>query len=112
MNDAMMETVPGSGNVFRDLDLPNAELEQLRSLLAARIVRVLDESGMSVRRAEEATGTAAADFSRIRRANLRRFTVDRLMGILHRLGQEVDVSVDVRPRRGVRIGEVGVHAEV
>jgi hypothetical protein len=41
----------------------------MRSILAAQIVRVLDEAGMSVRRAEEASGTAAADFSRLRRAN-------------------------------------------
>jgi predicted XRE-type DNA-binding protein len=56
---------------------------------------------MSVRKAQEVTGTAAADFSRIRRANLDRFTVDRLMGILHRLDQEVEISVDVHPRRRV-----------
>jgi predicted XRE-type DNA-binding protein len=72
----------------------------MRSILAAQIVRVLDEAGMSVRRAEEASGTAAADFSRLRRANLGSFTVDRQMRILHRLGHEVDVSVDVRPQRG------------
>ena len=98
MNDEPMELVRGSGNVFRDLGLPNPELEQLRSILAARIINVLDTAGMSVRKAQEVTGTAAADFSRIRRVNLGRFTVDRLMGILHRLDQEVEISVDVHPR--------------
>lgn len=99
MTDEAIEIVRGSGNVFRDLGLPNPGLEQLRSILAAQIIRVLDDAGMTVRRAQEVTGTAAADFSRIRRANLDRFTVDRLMGILHRLDQEVEISVDVRPRR-------------
>jgi predicted XRE-type DNA-binding protein len=101
MTEEAIEIVRGSGNVFRDLNLPNPELEQLRSILAARIIRVLDDAGMSVRKAQEVTGTAAADFSRIRRANLDRFTVDRLMGILHRLDQEVEISVDVHPRRRV-----------
>jgi predicted XRE-type DNA-binding protein len=40
----------------------------------------------------------AADFSRIRRANLGRFTIDRLMTILAGLGQEVEVTVRVHPR--------------
>jgi predicted XRE-type DNA-binding protein len=43
---------------------------------------VLDGQRLSVKKAKEITGIAAADFSRIRRANLERFTVDRLMTIL------------------------------
>ena len=98
MTEEAMEIVHGSGNVFRDLDLPNPDLEQLRAILAARIIVVLDENELTVRRAHEISGTAAADFSRIRRANLGRFTVDRLMAILHRLGQQVEVWVAVYPR--------------
>ena len=93
-----MELVHGSGNIFRDLGLPNPELEQLRAILAAQIVKTLDARGLSVRRAGELTGVAAADFSRLRRAKLGRFTVDRLMTILDRLGQEVAVSVAFKAR--------------
>jgi predicted XRE-type DNA-binding protein len=46
-----------------------------------------------VRAASELTGTAAADFSRIRRAKLDRFTIDRLMLILNKLDQRVEVEV-------------------
>ena len=91
--------VRGSGNVFRDLRRPDPDLQQLKALLAALIVRALDESALSVRKAESMTGIAAADFSRIRNANLGRFTVDRLMTILGRLGQDVDVSVTAHRRR-------------
>ncbi len=92
------ELVRGSGNLFRDLGHPDADREQLRALLAARIIGVLDERGLTVRAAQEATGVAAADFSRIRQARLGRFTIDRLMGILAGLGQQVEVTVSVRPR--------------
>ena len=98
MTSGSIETIRGTGNVFRDLNIPNPDLEQLRSILAARIIRVLDEKGLSVRKAHEITGIAAADFSRIRQANLGRFTIDRLMAILHRLGQKVEVSVTVHAR--------------
>lgn len=92
--------IRGSGNVFRDLGHANADREQLRALLAARIIGVLDQRKLSVRQAQEETGVAAADFSRIRQAKLDRFTIDRLMTILAGLGQQVEVSVRVQPRRG------------
>ena len=97
MNDDF-ELVRGSGNVFRDLGLPNPELEQFRALLAAQIIKTLDTRKWTVRKAAEETGIAAADFSRIRSVKLERFTIDRLMTILGRLGQEVRLDVKVRPR--------------
>ena len=93
-----IEVVRGSGNVFADLGREDAEVLQLKALLAADIIKTLDERSLTVRRAEELTGIAAADFSRIRRAKLDRFTVDRLMAIVRRLGREIEVSVLFRPR--------------
>jgi predicted XRE-type DNA-binding protein len=98
MSDDDFAIVEGSGNIFRDLNHPNADLEQLRAILAARIIKLLDERQLTVRKAGEITGIAAADFSRIRRVKLDRFTVDRLMTILNRLGQEVEIDVNFRPR--------------
>jgi predicted XRE-type DNA-binding protein len=94
-----LEIVRGSGNVFRDLGRPNADTEQLRALLAAEIIKALDDKRLTVRAAQEKTGIAAADFSRIRQVKLDRFTIDRLMGILGKLDRRVDVSVETRPRR-------------
>lgn len=91
-----LKIIRGSGNVFRDLGVPNADLEQLKCLLAAEILKTLDRDGLTVRAAAEKTGTAAADFSRIRKLDLDRFTVDRLMTIVNRLGGRVEVSVKVK----------------
>ena len=99
MTDEPFDTIRGSGNVFRDLGHPDADREQLRAILAAEIVGVLNARGLSIRDAQALTGIAAADFSRIRRATLGRFTIDRLLTILSRLGQEVEISVNVHPRR-------------
>lgn len=93
-----LELVRGSDNVFRDFERPNADVEQLKALLAAQIIGCLDRRHLTVRAAAEATGIAAADFSRIRRAKLDRFTVDRLMTVLNRLGQQVDVAVTFHDR--------------
>lgn len=59
----------GTGNVFADLGLCDAEREQLRSVLAAEIGKSLTDDSLSVRAAARLTRFAAGDFSRIRREN-------------------------------------------
>lgn len=98
MTDKKLEVVRGSGNAFRDLGYRNADVEQFKAVLAAEIIKALDREGLSVRAAQRHTGIAAADFSRIRNADLGRFTVDRLMSIINRLGSRVEVKI--RLRRG------------
>jgi predicted XRE-type DNA-binding protein len=94
-----LEVVKGSGNVFRDLGYENADVEQFKAVLAAEIIKALDRERLSVRAAHLRTGTAAADFSRIRNADLGRFTVDRLMSIINRLGSRIEVKIKVRAGR-------------
>ena len=82
MKGEELEVVRGSGNVFRDLGRKNADAEQFKAILAAEIIKALNRDRLTVRAAQARTGIAAADFSRIRNADLGRFTVDRLMSIL------------------------------
>lgn len=96
MKGEKLELVRGGGNVFRDLGRENADIEQLKALLAAEIIKALDREDLTVRAAHARTGFAAADFSRIRNADLARFTADRLMSILNHLGSRVEVKIRVR----------------
>src|ERR1700678_248946 len=96
MKSKQMEVVRGSGNAFRDLAHGEADVEQFKAILAAEIIKMLDREGLSVRGAHARTGIAAADFSRIRNADLGRFTLDRLVTIINRLGARVGVRVRVR----------------
>ncbi len=97
MSDDDMELIRGSGNVFRDLGYPDAELRQAKALLAAEIINVLGAQGLSTRQAEARAGIAHAEFARIRNVRLERFTFDRLLTVLDRLGQQVELSVTVTP---------------
>ena len=106
MKGKKLEVVRGSGNVFRDLGHENADIEQFKAILAAEIIRTLDRDGLSVRDAQRCTRIAAADFSRIRNANLGRFTLDRLMSILNRLGSRVEVKIKIR--RAETVGHAAV----
>jgi predicted XRE-type DNA-binding protein len=96
-----MELIHGSGNVYRDFGRPNAGLEQARAIIAAKIIGVLDDRKLSTREAEKITGVSHAEFSRIRNTQLRRFTLDRMITILGKLDQDVDVQITVRPRSEV-----------
>ena len=98
MTESDFELVEGSGNVFRDFDDPLADLKQAKAILAARIIAVPDDRGLSVRRAASLTGFAAADFSRVRNADLGRFTLDRLMKMLAVLDRSIKVTVRIDPR--------------
>ncbi len=89
MKSPTLELDRGSGNVFRDLGHKNADAEQFKAILAAEIIKALDRENLTPRAAQGQTGIAAADFSRIRNADLGRFTVDRLMSIINRLGSRV-----------------------
>jgi predicted XRE-type DNA-binding protein len=97
MKGEKLEVVRGSGNVFRDLGRKNADIEQLKALLATEIIKALDRDELTVRAAHAQTGFAAANFSRTRNADLARFTADRLMSILNRLGSRIEVKIRVRP---------------
>ena len=97
MSESHFKVVEGSGNVFRDFGDHHADLKQAKAILAARIIAVLDERALTVRKAGAMTGFAAADFSRIRNANLGRFTLDRLMKMLAALDGQVRVTVHMDP---------------
>ncbi len=99
MSQEDIELIHGSGNIFRDLGDPQADLKQAKAVLATRIIAVLDDGGLTVRRAAKLSGFAAADFSRIRNADLGRFTLDRLMKMLAALDADAKVTIRVDPAR-------------
>jgi len=98
MKKDKIELIRGSGNVFRDLGRENADLEHARAVLAAEVIRTLDERGLSTREAERLTGVSHSEFSRIRNARLTRFTLDRMIAILGKLDEDVEVRVTFRAR--------------
>ena len=102
------ELVRGSGNIYRDFGRTDAGLEQARALVAAAIIRTLDARKLSTRDAEKLTGVSHSEFSRIRNAQLRRFTLDRLIAILSKLDADVEVEVSFKTRD--QAGRAAPHA--
>ena len=93
-----IEIVRGSGNVFKDLGVANADVEQNKAILSARIISLLDHNSLSTRKAASLTGFQQADFARIRKIQVGRFTIDKLVKMVNALDQEHEVYIDFRPR--------------
>ena len=106
MKKEPFEIIRGSGNLYRDFNMANADIRQLKAILAAEIIKALDSGGLSVRKAQSLTGIDAGDFSRVRNADFRRISVERLMAMINGLGSRVEVKVKVRR------GETAGHAAI
>jgi predicted XRE-type DNA-binding protein len=85
--------VRGSDNLFRDVGLVGADTELMKADLAAGIIRALREQALSDAEAARRAEVSEADISRIRKASLHRFTIDRLVKIHKRLYRGTRVSV-------------------
>lgn len=65
--------------------------EILKSQIAAKIIVISEKIGTD--KTQELTGLHKADLSRIRAMGLKRFTIDRLMGIAMDLGVEISIKM-------------------
>jgi predicted XRE-type DNA-binding protein len=90
---AKAEHTQGSGNVFADLGLPDADERMLKAQLAVQIRRFIEEKGWTQVEAAEAVGLDQPKVSHLLRGRLAGFSVDRLLGILNRLGHSVEVRI-------------------
>jgi predicted XRE-type DNA-binding protein len=102
VNDRVIE---GSGNVFADLGLPNAEQELLKAQLTLQIYRIIKQRGLTQTQAAKALGVKQPHVSLLMRNRAGTFSVGRLIDFLTALGQDVEITV--RPTRKER-GEMSV----
>lgn len=91
------DVVRGCSNPFHDVGLSEPDTKLIKADLAAEIIRALRGRGLTGAQAARLTGAHEADISRIRNADLQRFTADRLVAILNRLGRGAAVHVTVKP---------------
>lgn len=94
-----LKHVRGSGNVYRDFGYPDADVRQLKSNLAAQILKILERDELSVQEAQQKIGIAAGDLSPIRKVKLERITIDRLITIVNKLGTRLDFKITARKQR-------------
>lgn len=88
-----VEYTTGSGNIFADLDLPNAEEELLKSDLALEIGRIIKSKGWTQKEAAEVIGISQPRVSMMLRDQLDELSIDTLLCAVRRLGRNIEVRI-------------------
>jgi predicted XRE-type DNA-binding protein len=87
----------GSGNVFKDIGVPNAEEHLIKAQLVFKIDTILKKRGLKQVEAADLFGVRQPDVSKMLRGDFRQFSVERLLRFLVALDQ--DVEIVVKPHR-------------
>lgn len=87
----------GSGNVFEDLGIPNAEEHLVKAQLVFKIDQIMKNRRLKQSEAAKLLGIKQPDVSKMLRGEFRQFSVERLLRFLVSLDQ--DVEIVVRPHR-------------
>ena len=87
----------GSGNVFADFGLPDADAHLLKAGLVARIDSIIRRRGLTQTEAARQLGLSQPDVSRLLRGDFREYSLERLLRLLTTLGRDVDIVIR-RPR--------------
>jgi predicted XRE-type DNA-binding protein len=95
----------GSGNVFADLGLPNADQELMKARLTLQIYRIVKDRDLTQTDAGKILGIPQPHVSALMRNRAGNFSVGRLIDFLTALGQDVEITV--RPTRKIH-GEMSV----
>ena len=88
----------GSGNVFKDLGIPNAEEHLVKAQLVFKIDRIMKSRRLKQGETAELLGIKQPDVSKMLRGEFRQFSVERLLRFLVALDQDVEILV--KPHRG------------
>ena len=96
----MKDVTKSSGNIFADLGLPQAEDLQTRAHLVHQIYSLIKERGLKQKEAAELLGIKQPDVSALMNGRFADFSVDRLLHLLVRLNQSVEIVIRPAPTKG------------
>jgi predicted XRE-type DNA-binding protein len=101
----------GSGNIFADLGLPNAEEHQLKAALVVQLKRLMAEREITQTEAAKMVEMKQPDLSKVLRGHFKLVSVEKLMRMLTAFDQDVEITIKPRRKRGEagRITFVSAH---
>ena len=85
----------GSGNVFADLGLKDADQLMARSEVGFHVFKILQEKNLKQPEIASILGIAQAEVSHLMNGHFSRFTTDKLLDFLGRLGRKA--TIEIRP---------------
>ena len=95
---AIRNQIPSSGNVFADLNLPEADDLLAKAELAAKIVAEIQRRRLMQTEAAAILGIDQPKISALKQGKLSGFSIERLMRFLLLLGRDIEITVKGKPR--------------
>jgi predicted XRE-type DNA-binding protein len=92
------ESTPSSGNVFADLNLPQADDLLVKAELAAKIIAEIQRQRMTQIQAAAILGIDQPKISALKQGKLSGFSIERLMRLLLALGRDIEITVKGRAK--------------
>lgn len=92
------ESTPSSGNVFADLNLPQADDLLAKAELAAKIIAEIQRRRLTQSQAAAILGIDQPKVSALKQGKLSGFSIERLMRLLLVLGRDIEITVKGRPK--------------
>ena len=83
----------GSGNVFADLGMPDAEELLVRAQIGFYVATLIKNRQLKQQEAADILGIKQPDVSHIMNGHFSRFTTDKLLEFLRRLDQKVIITI-------------------
>ena len=90
----MIEITESSGNVFEDLELPDAENLKLRAQLMIEIEQYIEQHELTQGEAAKRLHTTQPRINDIVQGRIEKCTIDRLVNMLAAVGYHISLSVD------------------
>ena len=83
----------GSGNVFADLGLPDADAHLVKAELVSRMDDIVRKRDITQAEAARLLGLSQPDVSQILRGDFREYSLERLFRLLTALGRDFDIVI-------------------
>ena len=90
--------VESSGNVFADLNLPNADDLLVKAELVAKILQETERRRLTQSQAAAILGIDQPKVSALKQGRLSGFSIERLLRFLLLLGRDVEITVKEKPK--------------
>jgi predicted XRE-type DNA-binding protein len=92
--------IAGSGNIFADLNLPDAETHFLKAQIVSEIYRLTKERKLTQVRAGKRMGISQPEVSRMFKGHFREYSIERLMEFLTLFDRDVEIVAKPHKKPG------------
>lgn len=98
----------GSGNVYKDLGFVNSEEMQAKAMLVSSILSIVEKKKWTQEETAKILGITQPKVSLLRRGQFSGFSMEKLIGLLNKLNQDIEIVIKDKPFSLKQVGHISV----